>query len=75
MYHERYRPLMGDNLKNITDNASEAEKKIILEQVAAATAGKIRKYRIDISPPDEDGEGGTWYDVDNGIVVGSSRQE
>lgn len=75
MWHETYHPLSGENLKNILDNADEEEKKIILETVAGATAGRIRRYRIDIRPPDADGKGGTWYDVDNGIVVGSSRQE
>ena len=75
MYHETYHPLAGENLKNIMDNADENEKGRIMEQVAAATTGKIRRYRIEIKPPDENGKGGTWYDVDNGIVVGSSRQE
>ena len=73
MWHETYHPLSGQNLKNILDNAGEEEKKIILETVAAATAGKIRKYRIDIAPPDQDGKGGIWYEIDNGIVVSSSR--
>ncbi|HPM62299.1 MAG TPA: hypothetical protein PK955_07460, partial [Methanoregulaceae archaeon] len=68
MYHETYHPLAGDNLKNILDNAGENEKKIILETVDAATKGKIRKYRIDIAPPNPDGKGGIWYEVDNGIV-------
>jgi hypothetical protein len=74
MWNESYHPLSGENLKNILDNASEEEKKIILDTVGAATAGKIRKYRIDIAPPDADGKGGIWYDVDNGIVVGSCRE-
>lgn len=74
MWHETYHPLQGENLKNILDNADESEKQIILETVAGATAGKIRRYRIDIQPPDQDGKGGIWYDVDNGIVVGSSRE-
>lgn len=74
MYHETYHPLAGENLKNILDNAGEEEKKIILDTVAAATAGKIRKFRIDIVPPDQDGKGGVWYEVDNGIVVGSCRE-
>ena len=74
MYHETYHPLAGDNLKNILDNAGENERKIILETVEAATKGKIRKYRIDIAPPDQDGKGGIWYEVDNGIVIGSCRE-
>ena len=75
MYNETYHPLQGENLKNILDNASKAEKKIIMEHVNGAAAAKIRNYRITIVPPDSDGEGGTWYDVENGIVTGSCRQE
>jgi len=74
MYHETYHPLTGDNLKNILDNASEQEKERIMEQVNAASLGKIRNYRITIVPPRPDGTGGTWYDVENGIVKGSSRE-
>ena len=59
---------MGANLQNILDNTSEQEKEIIMKAVSAASAGKIRKYRIDISE-------NIWYDVDNGIVVGSSRHK
>lgn len=74
MWNENYHPLDGDLLKNILDNASEEEKKIIMRQVRAATAGKIRNYRITIVPPDVEGKGGTWYDITNGIVTGSSRE-
>ena len=74
MYNAGYHPLKGENLKNILDNADKEEKELILEQVNAATAGKIRNYRITIVAPDENGKGGTWYDVTNGIVTGSSRQ-
>lgn len=74
MYNATYHPLEKDNLKNILDNASEEEKKIIMEQVNAATAGKVRNYRITIVPPDAKGKGGTWYDVQNGIVIGSCRE-
>ncbi|MBN1167004.1 MAG: hypothetical protein JXA44_07715 [Methanospirillaceae archaeon] len=75
MYNATYHPLEGDNLKNILDNASEEEKKVIMEQVNAATAIKTRNYRITIVPPDERGRGGTWYNVENGIVTGSCREE
>jgi hypothetical protein len=74
MYNASYHPLEGNNLKNILDNAGKREQELIMEQVGAATAGKIRKFRITIVPPDADGEGGIWYDVDNGIVIGSCRQ-
>ncbi|NLV25668.1 MAG: hypothetical protein GXY48_00630 [Methanomicrobiales archaeon] len=75
MYNATYHPLEKDNLKNILDNASEEEQKIIMEQVNAATAAKTRDYRITIKPPDKKGRGGTWYDVKNGIVIGSCREE
>jgi len=74
MWNENYHPLEGDNLKNILDNTSEEEKKIIMQQVRAAKAGKIRNYRITIVPPDAEGKGGTWYDVTNGIVTDSCRE-
>lgn len=68
MWHETFHPLQGQNLQNILDNASEEEQKIILNTVEHANKGGIRRYRIDIGP-------NTWYDVDNGIVSASSRQE
>jgi len=74
MWNENYHPLEGEFLKNILDNASDEEKKIIMRQVRAANGGKIRNYRITIVPPDADGKGGTWYDVTNGIITGSSRE-
>ena len=75
MHHATYHPLQGENLKNILDNADEKEQKMIMDQVNAATAAKTRKYRITIVPPDAKGRGGTWYDIDNGIVIGSCREE
>jgi hypothetical protein len=66
MYHETYHPLEGANLKDILDGMSEEEKRIAVQQVAAATQGKIRKYRVDIAEE-------MWFDVDNGIVKGSSN--
>lgn len=74
MWHDGYHPLEGENLQNILDNEPD-ETTAITTQVKAATKGKIRKFRITIVPPDAKGKGGTWYDVDNGIVVGSSRQK
>ena len=74
MWNETYHPLDGDNLKNILDNASEKEKAIIMEHVNAAKRGKIRNFDIIIVPPDEDGEGGTWYNITNGIVTDSCRE-
>lgn len=75
MYNAAYHPLQGDNLKNILDNTDEKEREMIIQQVNAATEGKVRKYRITIVSPDSKGRGGTWYDVDNGIVIGSCREE
>ncbi len=67
MYNATYHPLEGELLKNILDNASPKEAARIKEQVTAATKGRIRNYRIEISE-------NTWYDVKNGVVSGSSRQ-
>ncbi len=74
MHNSTYHPLEGDNLKNILDNTTETEKKMIIEQVEKANREKLRKYRIVIIPPDAKGRGGTWYDIDNGIVIGSCRE-
>jgi len=70
MYHETYHPLGGSNLKDILDGLSEAEKAIVNEQVAAATAAKIRNYRVTIVPP-SGSDAGQYFDVENGIVKGS----
>jgi hypothetical protein len=66
MWHETYHPLEGDNLKDILTGLSEEEIKIATDQINAAIAGKIRNYRVSF---DED----TWFDVENGIVRGSSN--
>lgn len=66
MWHETYHPLEGENLNDILFGMTEQEKAIAMGQVNAATAGRIRKYRVEI---DED----MWFDVDNGIVKGSSN--
>lgn len=66
MYHETYRPLDGENLKDILFGMSDEEQKIAKEQISAATAGKIRNYRVSFDEI-------TWFDVENGIVKGSSN--
>lgn len=74
MYNAKYHPLKGDNLKNVLDGHTPEEQEEIKEQVELATKAKLRKYRITVVPPDSDGLGGVWYEVDNGIVTGSCNQ-
>jgi len=70
MWHETYHPLGGENLKDILTGLSEKEKAIVNEQVAAATAARIRNYRVTIVEPSEYDDG-QYFDVENGIVIGS----
>lgn len=71
MYNENYHPLSGDNLRFLLMGLSEEEKAIVSEQVNAATAAKIRNYRVCLVPPDEKNKGGKWADIENGQIKGS----
>jgi hypothetical protein len=71
MYNETYHPLEGANLKDVLDGMTDEEKRIAMDQVAAATALKTRNYRVTIVQPEGDYQG-MYFDVQNGIVTGSS---
>jgi len=70
MYHETYHPLAGENLSDILNGLTEEEKTIALEQVKKAVDGQVRNYRVTIRPKTELDDG-MWFDVENGIVIGS----
>ena len=70
MYHETYHPLAGENLSDILNGLTEEEKTIALDQVKKAIDFQVRKYRVTIRPKTETDDG-MWFDVDNGIIIGS----
>lgn len=75
MYMETYHPLQGENLKDLLRNLTEDQKKVAMEQIESATKNKTRNYRITIVPPNaDDGKGGIWFDIENGIIKESSNQ-
>jgi hypothetical protein len=70
MYNETYRPLEGERLADILNGLTEEEQAIAKEQVDKATESKTRNYRVTIVPKSEYDDG-MWFDVENGIVIGS----
>lgn len=75
MYHESYHKLEGENLEYLLKDLTEEQKSIALGQINAAIENRTRNYRVVIVPPNaDDGKGGIWFDIENGIVKGSSNQ-
>lgn len=76
MWHETYHAVAGEELDYVIKDLTEGQKQIAIAQINAATEAKTRNYRIVIVPPNaDDGKGGIWFDIENGLVKGSSNQK
>ena len=75
MYNETYHKLSEENLNYVLGVCkTEEQKESVKEQVQEATKNKTHNYRITIVPPNADGKGGVWFDIENGIPKASSNQ-
>jgi|GEM_PF-1474519 len=76
MYHASYHPLAGAELDYVLKDLTEEQKAIAKPQIEAATAAQTRRYRITIVPPEspQKPDSGIYFDIDNGLVSGSSNQ-
>lgn len=69
MWNETYHPLSEESLNGILNEGcwTEEEKRLIRDQVEAATAGKIRNYTVFVSE-------NRWFKVENGQVPSRSNE-
>lgn len=73
MYNQGYHPLIGENLEYICYGETQEVQNEIKRQADLANLAGLRKFRITITDPDDQGRGGHWFDIQNGQCVGSCR--